>query len=208
MDHHPFLNLTVLIDTVLNKNGLRQAALCGERLQKENFDCIYSSDLTRCKQTTSAIATYHPNAPVVYQSALRERDFGGLSRQYLKTVLSHCSHNHISMDDYVQQHGGEREKVFRSRIVEGYESIIEDARVKQYERVLIVTHGGPLRHLTKYWIEQGYETVPTVIIDNKPQGNTAVTQLTMDNNTFIITEYNSMLHLSKEKETNQPPPAV
>lgn len=40
----------IFVDTELNKNGLNQAACCGERLKLASYDHVYCSDLKRCKQ--------------------------------------------------------------------------------------------------------------------------------------------------------------
>ncbi|MBO4631707.1 MAG: histidine phosphatase family protein, partial [Lentisphaeria bacterium] len=46
-------------DTELNPLGIRQAELVAERLKKEHFDLIFSSDLSRTMNTARLIAEPH-----------------------------------------------------------------------------------------------------------------------------------------------------
>ncbi|XP_030844449.1 fructose-2,6-bisphosphatase TIGAR isoform X2 [Strongylocentrotus purpuratus] len=74
------------IDIPLNETGLKQADALGRYLAKERFDRVYSSDLSRCVQTTEGVirnATV-PRPNMVKDARLRERSFGegeGLSRE-------------------------------------------------------------------------------------------------------------------------------
>jgi broad specificity phosphatase PhoE len=47
------------IDTSLTKKGLEQARKVAERLNEEDIDIIYSSDLKRAKQTAEEINKFH-----------------------------------------------------------------------------------------------------------------------------------------------------
>jgi len=44
-----------MLDTQLNAMGKQQAELVGQRLSSDQFDVIYCSDLSRCKQVSSGI---------------------------------------------------------------------------------------------------------------------------------------------------------
>ncbi len=62
-------------DTRLSARGRRQAKLLADRLLNYRIDSVYSSDMTRCRQT---IAPYlkKTDAHVHYVHGLRERDYG------------------------------------------------------------------------------------------------------------------------------------
>lgn len=142
---------------------------------------------------------YHPGLTIEYESMLRERDFGKLSRQPLKYLTSESTRQHLTVNEFISNHGGESVENFRARIVQAYESIIKDAQENQYESILVVTHGGPLKYLTSYWLENEYKIIDGLIVVPVAQGNTAITKI--DNE--IIIQFNSTSHLQNQ---NQPPP--
>tara|TARA_Y100000310_G_C20170008_1_gene573214 strand:- start:32 stop:562 length:531 start_codon:yes stop_codon:yes gene_type:complete len=55
----------------ISENGKKQALLLAKRLQKIKFKRIYSSDLTRCKDTTKIISK-KIKAPIILDKNLRE----------------------------------------------------------------------------------------------------------------------------------------
>lgn len=61
-------------DGTLSKLGVRQSKRLAERLRREKFDAIYSSDLGRASETAKAIAKFHSKTPVHHVKELRERD--------------------------------------------------------------------------------------------------------------------------------------
>ncbi|KAF1800203.1 histidine phosphatase superfamily [Mucor lusitanicus] len=196
------------VDTELNKNGLNQAACCGERLKLASYDHVYCSDLKRCKQTAAAILAHHsPDVSIDYLAILRERDFGELSRQPLKYLFSESQQQGLSMDQFISNHDGESELTFRSRAVSAWNFVIDDAQKKQYQSVLVVTHGGPLKYLTSYWIDNGFKAQDQhVQVAPVAQGNTAVTRINVTEK--IIHEFNSTSHLQNQNSNQPPPPAV
>ena len=52
--------------------GIKQARLIAKHLAKQRYTAIYSSDLTRARQTADAIATRHRNALLTLTRDLRE----------------------------------------------------------------------------------------------------------------------------------------
>jgi broad specificity phosphatase PhoE len=52
-----------MLDTQLNAMGKQQAELVGQRLSSEQFDVIYCSDLSRCKQVSSVIIIAYTAIP-------------------------------------------------------------------------------------------------------------------------------------------------
>lgn len=62
-------------DLPLNTTGLAQAEALAKRLAGQPFDAIYSSDLSRARQTAEALAVAR-GFPVRLETALRERNFG------------------------------------------------------------------------------------------------------------------------------------
>lgn len=121
-------------------------------------------------------------------------------------MTSESTRQHLTVDEFIAQHDGETEAMFRPRVLKAYEAIIQDAKEKQYESILIVSHGGPLKFLSMYWIDNGYTAVDGLVVAPVAQGNTAVTRINYDDK--VIEEFNSTSHLKGQNQNQPPPPAV
>jgi broad specificity phosphatase PhoE len=64
------------LDGKLSKEGIIQAKKLALKLKDEEFDAIYSSDLSRSADTAIEIAKYHPNTKINFIRELRERNTG------------------------------------------------------------------------------------------------------------------------------------
>ncbi|CDH61040.1 hypothetical protein RO3G_16011 [Lichtheimia corymbifera JMRC:FSU:9682] len=193
-------------DTVLNAKGLEQAELVGDRLSNEGFDIIYCSDLERCKQTLKPISRHYPTTPIVYRPVLRERGFGSLSGKPLAFLNNESMRQRVSVDKLVKQSGGESENEFETRVIQAYHDIAKGTATGQ--RVLVVTHGGPLHILTQYWIEHaGFSVHPSIYgTQGYRHGNTAVTRLKINSgqpHCGIIELLNSTCHLAEHQQSGR-----
>lgn len=65
-------------DIPLNETGRRQAEVCGQALQRVRFDRIFTSPLSRARETAEKIARYQSCASE-NDDGLLERDYGRLS---------------------------------------------------------------------------------------------------------------------------------
>ncbi len=68
----------------LSGQGLEQAGKVALRLQNEEFDIAFSSDLKRASKTAEKILEYHPNVQLKLDMRLRERYFGSLQGQQVQ----------------------------------------------------------------------------------------------------------------------------
>jgi 2,3-bisphosphoglycerate-dependent phosphoglycerate mutase len=121
-------------DIELNELGRRQAQALAQELTDVDLDAIYSSDLSRARQTAEAVAATHA-LEVKFDPRLRERSFGsweGLTRE------------DIAMFQEGSRHDGESDDEVRARVLEAIEEI---ARSHPGEQVLVVSHGGALNTL-------------------------------------------------------------
>lgn len=64
------------LDTKLTEQGIDQARKVALKLKDESIDVIYSSDLSRAKDTAIEIAKYHKGIELVLTRELRERSVG------------------------------------------------------------------------------------------------------------------------------------
>ena len=139
------------LDIPLNEVGLAQAASLGNRLRREAFEAIYSSDLSRAYLTASP-AVANPDKVILRDRRLRERHLGvlqGLTGEEAITRQAMAWQAFKSRDADLALAGGESLGEFSGRVV----GFVEDMREKHFgQRVLVVTHGGVLdaayRHAT------------------------------------------------------------
>lgn len=146
-------------ESVLTEKGKKAAFLTGLALKNYQFDAIYSSPLTRVKQTTDeitkALSSFYPNLPnVIYDRRLKEvnmADWEGLSYSYVKENLtqdytcwqqtphlfSFAPENNSQPDLYPLQDLYARVKSCLNEIINQH----------QGKTVLIVAHGGTNRAL-------------------------------------------------------------
>ena len=123
-------------DRPLNENGREQArALAGE-LAGESLDAVYSSDLSRAYETARAVAEPR-GLDVTLVPELREKDFGTWEGLTDTEVLARFPA--ASAGPWGDAESSE--EVAR-RVVEALRRI---ARAHPGQRVLVVSHGGPLR---------------------------------------------------------------
>ncbi|KAI9275929.1 histidine phosphatase superfamily [Phascolomyces articulosus] len=211
------------MDTLLNQRGLEQATLVGKRLSSEKLDRVYCSDLTRCKQTAQGIMDHHPTIPIKYCDDIRERGFGSLSGKPISFLMNESSRLEKNMDVFVKEQGGETTEMFEKRIIQAYHAILNDVEEHNYnhhqentmiQHIVIVTHGGPLKVLTRYWIEEAHFKVdPSNFGKRGNHGNTAVTRINVPQQQKghygVIELLNSTTHLGDlSGGPLDPPPSV
>ena len=129
-------------DPPLNEVGREQAAELSTALAQEALAAIYSSPLRRALETAEVVAAPHRLAPVKVP-ALREVDVGswqGLTRAEIENRFP---------DQYARWldggqgwEDGETYEQMAERVVA---ALLELAAAHDGERVLAVTHGGPIR---------------------------------------------------------------
>ncbi|MDP6042579.1 MAG: histidine phosphatase family protein [Candidatus Latescibacteria bacterium] len=127
----------------LNERGQKQAEAVASRLKNEPFDALYSSDLKRTVQTAEAISQ-RTGHTIHTDPRLREWDLGilaGLTRTNAETQhpKAFAIYNESRVDDPIPE--GES---IRNRSTRVTACIAEIASNHKGERIVIITHGGPL----------------------------------------------------------------
>jgi broad specificity phosphatase PhoE len=133
-----------LTDNRLNEKGLWQARRLGERLSGEKLSAVYSSNLTRARETAEIIAGYH-DLDVVTLKDLRELDFGeweGLTGEEIAQTYPQLFERWVAGDFDVEIPGGEKRKLFLERVDNTLSQILDAHRG---HTVALVSHGGPLK---------------------------------------------------------------
>ena len=113
----------------LTARGEKQAVKVARRLAREEFDHIYSSDMSRAYRTAQAIIEYHKNTPYTVSPDIRE-------------VSGH----------HVLPGRTPRQKAIKDRMAGSEKSVARFVRhlLKTHdhgERVLLVIHGNLIRYL-------------------------------------------------------------
>jgi broad specificity phosphatase PhoE len=129
-------------DRPLTERGREQAKALGERLADIGLDAIYSSDLERARATAETVA--HPRRLVVHElPALREVDVGswsGLTREEAEERYPEDFARWRQGD--AGWHDGETYEAMSKRVLEAIAEVVAD---NPDARVLVVSHGGPIR---------------------------------------------------------------
>lgn len=129
-------------DTTLNEWGREQARALAERLVGENVAAVYASPLRRAHETAEIVAE-RLGLEVEAVDALREVDVGswsGLTRAEIEQRFPEGFRRWLEFG-----HGwddGESYEELGTRVLA---ALAELARRHPEERVLVVSHGGPMR---------------------------------------------------------------
>ena len=127
-------------ETLLSEIGRAQAQALGRRLAGRGFTALYSSDLSRARDTALAIAA-HTKRVVVTDPRLRERRFGifeGLTVEEIQESFPEEHSRFASRDPDYAVPGGESAREFAERCLGGLSEI---AGRHRGEEVVVVTHG-------------------------------------------------------------------
>jgi broad specificity phosphatase PhoE len=134
-------------DPALNRTGRSQAVDLTVALMAEELAAIYSSPLRRALETAEVIAASHGLAAVAVD-ALREVDVGSWSGLTRTEVEERFPVQFARWLDYGEgwEDGESYEQMGRRAVT----ALLELAATHEGERVLAVTHGGPIRALLAF----------------------------------------------------------
>ncbi len=155
-------------DIPLSAAGEAQAARLAERLARTPLAGVYSSELSRARQTATPIAARH-NLSVQTLPGLREKGYGlweGLTREDLEqdwSELWHQYHTLRVLEAVVPE--GETWPEVCLRVVESLQHILA-AHPGADETVLLVGHGGSARALVLEALQAPLPTLLRLHLDN------------------------------------------
>ncbi len=140
----------------LSERGKAQVLRLGKRLKHEDFDCIYTSDLARARDTAEAIHEHHPTVPLKSVEALRERHFGPHEGKL-------CEEMGLAKEKVWESlpPGVESDEALRKRCDAFLHQVYHDLPKGS---VLFVSHGGTLNALL-YVLTSG-ETADFILLRN------------------------------------------
>ncbi|WP_216831672.1 histidine phosphatase family protein [Alkalihalobacterium elongatum] len=132
-------------DIPINEKGKKLLQSLQQKYSYPKGDVIISSDLIRCVTTAEIL---YPNTPIVKDVRLREFNFGDWEGQTYEQLKENPLYR--SWLDNVNQTKppkGETFSYFQTRVMKSWEKLINDAVDQQFQHVIIVSHGGPIRLL-------------------------------------------------------------
>jgi broad specificity phosphatase PhoE len=135
----------------LNDTGRQQAEYIAGRLASEPINTIYSSDLLRAKETARAISRRHPEAQLVLDPELRERNSGVFSTQ---PISEHEAARRASGQHYRdwKPPRGESLREVKNRAGRWY---AQHRQKDANKTILVVSHGLFIYTLLEWAIEDG-----------------------------------------------------
>ena len=163
----------------LDEDGLIQAERLAERLSKEEWDVIYSSDLLRARQTAEVIAERKGITNLNFDERLREMQGGRIEGTTEEERVSLWGINWGDLDLGIE--------TVESVILRGVECIEEISTKHKRHRILIISHGALIGLSLK-------KLIPHVNTQEHLK-NTSITKLNKVKSKWECEVYNCTMHL-------------
>lgn len=182
-------------DTPLSDVGRVQAQALARRLAGEAFAALYSSDLSRARDTAHAIAQ-RSGRELVLEPRLRERAFGvfeGLVADEIRARFPQEHARFASRDPDYEVPGGESARGFTERCLG---CLAEIAGRHAGEDVVVVTHGLVLDSLYRaaHGLDHGVQR-PVPLI------NASLNLFEYGSSSWRMVEWGDVSHLAEEEVT-------
>lgn len=182
-----------LSDSPLTELGITQAKLLGEKLKDIKFNKFYSTSLKRAYDTANYIKGNRKQKVEIFDDfveismgdmeGIKQEDFKKLYPEQVKNFFF----NQLEYDP--SSFGGESFLEVRERVIRGLNKFIE--LNKNYERVLVVSHGATLKTLLHYISGKDISTLSNEAIPK----NTSYTIVKYENGKFEIIDFSNTSHL-------------
>jgi broad specificity phosphatase PhoE len=136
-------------DVSLSNLGKAQAAALGKEFLEggNNFDVVYSSDITRAFQTSTIICDTLGISDIIFDKRLREQGAGVFTGRNVSSLSKEerdfLDNTMVDLDLRVP--GGETNREMTLRIKEAFHQIITSN--PEDSTILLVAHGGTLYHI-------------------------------------------------------------
>ena len=182
-----------LSDSPLTELGITQAKLLGEKLKDIKFDKFYSTSLKRANDTANYIKGNREQEVEIFDDfvEISMGDMEGIQQEEFKKLypeqVKNFFFNQLEYDP--SSFGGESFLEVRERVAKGLDKFIE--LNKDYERVLVVSHGATLKTLLHCISGKDISTLSDEVIPK----NTSYTIVKYENGKFEITDFSNVSHL-------------
>ena len=163
-DHNVDKRMQGWLDIPLNQNGIEQATQLAKNLLNVQFDCIYSSPLSRALDTAKIVSKKN-HTKIITEDGLKEWNLGVFCGKIVRltdkpadtpvdtsTDIVYVPFALISNDDYVPENG-ESYNMFSKRV---HDTIINIAQNTDAKTIGISTHGGVIKTIIKQFTDFKY----------------------------------------------------
>ena len=182
-----------LSDSPLTELGITQAKLLGEKLKDIKFDKFYSTSLKRAYDTANYIKGNRKQKVEIFDDfvEISMGDMEGIKQEDFKKLYPEQVKNFFfnQLEYNPSSFGGESFLEVRERVIRGLNKFIE--LNKNYERVLVVSHGATLKTLLHYISGKDISTLSDEAIPK----NTSYTIVKYENGKFEIIDFSNTSHL-------------
>lgn len=140
-------------DVPLNQKGVEEVCQLAPILKENLPTVVYSSDLSRCRQTAELLIG-DMKMSVVTECALREINFGEWDHQTYREIYSHSPKQLESWyrDPFnVSPPGGETLGQFGRRVDEWIQHT--HSSLSENDTIWIISHGGVIRWFMSRWLQ-------------------------------------------------------
>ena len=186
-----------LSDSPLTELGITQAKLLGEKLKDIKFDKFYSTSLKRAYDTANYIKGNRKQKVEIFDDfvEISMGDMEGIKQEDFKKLYPEQVKNFFfnQLEYNPSSFGGESFFEVRERVIRGLNKFIE--LNKNYERVLVVSHGATLKTLLHYISGKDISTISDEAIPK----NTSYTIVKYENGKFEIIDFSNISHLEEIK---------
>ena len=185
-----------LSDSPLTELGITQAKLLGEKLKNIKFDKFYSTSLKRAYDTANYIKGNRKQKVEIFDDfvEISMGDMEGIKQEDFKKLYPEQVKNFFfnQLEYNPSSFGGESFLEVRERVIRGLNKFIE--LNKNYERVLVISHGATLKTLLHYISGKDISTLSDEAIPK----NTSYTIVKYENGKFEIIDFSNTSHLEEK----------
>ncbi|SEB63947.1 histidine phosphatase family protein [Paenibacillus sp. GP183] len=165
------------MDTSLTEEGRAQARLLGHRMKNEAWTGIFSSDLSRARETAEIISAISGIPILGFDARLRERSFGQVEGTKEQERIDRWGADWKKLDL-----GGETNEQVLARWHDFLEQLATNA---SDERLLLISHGGFIVQILRALSMEQDEFLQ----------NTSLTILKRTDSSWELVLYNCLVHL-------------
>lgn len=132
----------------LTEQGKEEAKKAGETLKQDKIDCLFSSDILRCRETAKIVAEIidYDIEKIIYDVRLRDLNWGAFGGKTKEEYWNFYNNDRMKAFDIVIPNG-ESWNQCKERMISLLNEIEEEFQDKN---ILIVSHGDPI------WLLEGY----------------------------------------------------
>ncbi|HXG53045.1 MAG TPA: histidine phosphatase family protein [candidate division Zixibacteria bacterium] len=188
------------LDSELTELGIAQAKALAERLSRERFTALYSSDLGRAVETARTIASYTGH-DIVTDARLRERNLGifqGLNAEEIQRRFPEEYRLHRSLGPHYVIPGGES---VAQQVQRNMACLTEIAQKHAGETIVVVTHGGVLSGVFRHTL-----SIPLDAPRRFEFVNAGLNVFVFDDGKWLLQTWGDVSHLgaAETSESNDP----